>query len=70
MPSFLSIEGMGGKAAENMELAALDGPYVSREDIKERTKISQTVLDKLGSLGLLGDLPVSNQFSLADLGLI
>ena len=70
MPSFLSIEGMGGKAAENMELAALDGPYVSREDIKERTKISQTVLDKLGALGLLGDLPVSNQFSLADLGLI
>ncbi len=70
MPSFASIDGMGGKAAESMELAAKDGPFVSREDVKNRAKISQTLVDKMAELGLLGDLPESNQYSLFDLGML
>lgn len=70
MPSFAFIDGMGGKAAEGMELAAKDGPFVSREDIRNRAKISQTLVDKMAELGLLGDLPESNQYSLFDLGMM
>ena len=67
MPPFSSIDGMGEKAAEGMEEAAKDGPYLSRDDFRQRTKESKTVIDYMGSLGLLGDLPESNQLSLFDL---
>ena len=67
MPPFSSIDGMGEKAAEGMEEAAKDGPYLSRDDFRQRTKASKTVIDYMGSLGLLGDLPESNQLSLFDL---
>ena len=61
-----SIDGMGEKAAEGMEEAAKDGPYLSRDDFRQRTKASKTVVDYMGTLGLLGDLPESNQLSLFD----
>ncbi|MEE0117532.1 MAG: PolC-type DNA polymerase III, partial [Lachnospiraceae bacterium] len=67
MPPFSSIDGMGEKAAEGMEEAAKDGPYLSRDDFRQRTKASKTVIDYMGTLGLLGDLPESNQLSLFDL---
>lgn len=67
MPPFASIDGMGEKAAEAMEESAKDGPYLSRDDFRQRTKASKTVIDYMGELGLLGDLPESNQLSLFDL---
>ena len=57
---------MGDKAAEAVELAAKDGPYLSKDDFRQRTKISKTVIDLMDSMGLLGDLPESNQLSLFD----
>ena len=50
-----------------MEEAAKDGPYLSRDDFRQRTKASKTVIDYMAELGLLGDLPESNQLSLFDL---
>lgn len=67
MPPFSTIEGMGEKAAEAVAEAAKDGPYLSRDDFRQRTKASKTVIDYMGNLGLLGDLPESNQLSLFDL---
>lgn len=69
MPPFTSIDGMGEKAAEAVEEAAKDGPYLSRDDFRDRTKASKTVIDYMGELGLLGDLPESNQLSLFDLSM-
>ena len=66
MPPLSSIEGMGDKAAEAVEAAAADGPYLSRDDFRQRTKVSKTVVDLMADLGLLGDLPESNQLSLFD----
>ena len=66
MPSFASIEGMGDKAAEAVEEAGKDGPYLSLEDFCQRTKVSKTVIDLMQELGLFGDLPQSNQLSLFD----
>ncbi|MCD8109861.1 MAG: PolC-type DNA polymerase III [Clostridiales bacterium] len=67
MPSIDTIEGMGDKAAEGVEEAAKDGPFLSRDDFRERAKVSKSVVDLMGDLGLLGDLPESNQLSLFDL---
>lgn len=67
MPSFSSIDGMGAKAAESLMVAAQNGPFLSRDDICERGKVSRTIVDKMAEMGLLGDMPESNQFSLFDL---
>ncbi len=67
MPSLASIEGMGDKAAEAVEEASKDGPYLSLDDFRQRTKVSKTVIDLMHDLGLFGNLPQSNQLSLFDL---
>ena len=67
MPPLSSIEGMGDKAAEAVEMAAEDGPYLSRDDFRPRTKVSKTVIDFMADLGMFGDLPETNQLSLFDL---
>ncbi len=66
MPSLSTIEGMGDKAAEQLCASAKDGPFLSRDDLRQRSKISKSLIDLMGDLGLLGDLPESNQLSLFD----
>ncbi|MEE1087167.1 MAG: PolC-type DNA polymerase III [Schaedlerella sp.] len=66
MPSLASIDGMGEKAARDVEAAAKDGPYLSLDDFRQRTKVPQTVIDKMAEMGIFGDLPKSNQLSLFD----
>ncbi|MCI6887542.1 MAG: PolC-type DNA polymerase III, partial [Lachnospiraceae bacterium] len=66
MPSLGSIDGMGEKAAEGVVDAVVDGPFLSREDFRNRTKVSKTLCDLMADMGLLGDLPESNQLSLFD----
>ena len=66
MPSLNSIDGLGETAAESIVEAAKDGPFLSKDDFRERAKVSQTVADKLAELGILADLPESNQISLFD----
>ena len=69
LPPFSVIGGMGGVAAEALAAAAGDGPFISKDDIRQRAKVSNSVLDEMGDLGLLGDLPESNQLSIFDLKL-
>lgn len=66
MPSLSSIDGLGEKAADAIVEAAKDGPFLSKDDFRMRTKVSKTVVDLMDELGLLGDLPESNQISLFD----
>ena len=47
--------------------AARKGPFLSKDDFRERTKVSKTVVDMMDEMHLLGDLPESNQISLFDL---
>ena len=67
MPSLTSIDGMGEKAADAVVEAAKDGPFISRDDFWNRTKVPKTVVEKMHAMGLLGDLPESNQISLFDI---
>ena len=62
MPSFASIAGMGLKAAQQLEEAAKGGTFTSKEDIRIRGKVSKTILDVMEELGILGDLPETNQY--------
>ena len=66
MPSLSSIAGLGEKAAEGIVEAAKDGTFLSKEDFMNRTKVGKTICGMLDDLGLLGDLPESNQLSLFD----
>ncbi len=66
MPSLNSIDGLGEKAADAIVEAAKDGPFLSKDDFRERTKASKTIVDLMADLGLLGNLPESNQISLFD----
>lgn len=66
MPPLSTIEGMGDKAAEAVEVAAADGAYLSKDDFRQRTKVSKTVIDLMSDLGMFGDLPETNQLSLFD----
>ncbi len=67
LPSFSSIDGLGEKAAYAICEAAKQGQFLSKDDFKERAKVGKTMADQLGDLGILGDLPESNQISLFDL---
>ncbi len=62
MPSFGSLPGMGAKAAKQLQEAAAKGPFMSKEDIRLRGKVSKTILDDMDSLGLLAGLPETNQY--------
>ncbi len=67
MPSLNSIDGLGEKAADAIVEAAKDGPFLSKDDFRSRTKVSKTVVELMDSLNLLGNLPESNQISLFDI---
>ncbi len=66
LPSFNSIDGLGEKAAYAICEAAKQGTFLSKEDFRERAKVGKTLTDQLSALGILGDLPESNQISLFD----
>lgn len=66
MPALDSIEGLGDKAADAVVLAARDGQFLSRDDFRQRTKVSKTVIDFMDDLNIFGDIPESNQISLFD----
>ena len=66
MPALNCIDGMGDKAAEAVVDAAKQGKFLSKDDFRDRTKVSKTVIDLMDDLGIFGDIPQSNQFSLFD----
>ena len=66
MPALDTIEGLGDKAADAVVLAARDGKFLSKDDFRQRTKVSKTVIDFMDDLGIFGDLPETNQISLFD----
>ncbi len=66
MPSLSTIDGLGDKAAIAVVEAVEQGPFLSKDDFRQRTKVSKTVIDLMDELGILPDLPETNQISLFD----
>ncbi len=63
----MSIPSVAEVAADSIEEAAKKGPFTSRADFRERTKVSNTIIDTMVKLGMLSDIPESDQISLFDI---
>lgn len=66
MAAMDTIDGMGDKVADGVVEAAKKGPFLSKKDFKERTKVSQNTTELMAELGILENLPETNQLSIFD----
>ncbi|MCR5452727.1 MAG: PolC-type DNA polymerase III [Lachnospiraceae bacterium] len=67
LPPLNCVEGLGDSAAEMLQIAASKAPFMSKKELKERGKITGTVIETLEKLGVLPKLPESDQLSIFDL---
>ena len=63
MPPLSSIEGLGEKACDQIEEAAKNGRFTSLENFRNQAKISKSSVDKMVELGILTDLPETDQLT-------
>ena len=64
LPPFDTISGMGQTAAQSLVDARKEGEFLTIEDMLQRTKISRTLAEAMKRLGVLGDMPETDQMSL------
>lgn len=60
----LGIAGLGGAVIENLLREREEGKFLSYEDLKRRTKMSSTIIEKLKSLDAIKGLNDTNQITL------
>lgn len=58
------LQGVGVNAAKALAEVREQGEFISKEDIRNRSKVTKTVIEALSNHGALGDLPETNQLSL------
>jgi len=63
---FIVIDSMGDKAAQSIIDARNEKEFISKQDIKNRTKLSTVLFDKLDSLGVFDGMIDKNQISIFD----
>ena len=63
-PPLNSIPGLGTVAAQGIEEAKKDGPFMSISDLQIRAKVGKSVIELLKNAGCLDGMPESNQMSL------
>ena len=64
IPPFIVLDGLGDNVGESIIKARNEGNFLSKEDLLDRTLLSQTLLKQLDKIGVLKDLDESNQISL------
>ena len=64
IPPFSTIDGLGGSVATAIVEEREKQPFLSKEDLQKRGKVSKTIIDKMVSMGIITGLPESNQLSL------
>ena len=60
----MGISGLGGAVIDNILKEREEGTFLSYEDLKRRTKVSSTVLEKLKSINAVENLSDTNQITL------
>lgn len=60
----IGVNGLGGAVIDNIVKERELGKFISIEDLKRRTRMSQTISDKLKRLGTISSLSETNQISL------
>ncbi|MEG2412361.1 MAG: PolC-type DNA polymerase III [Clostridium sp.] len=58
------LVGVGVNAAKAIGEARKDGEFISKEDLRIRSKATKTVIEALANHGAIGNLPETNQLSL------
>ena len=66
-PALCSVKGLGEKAAKNVVQVREESPFSSKEDLKQRGKLSETVIDVLTKIGTLDGVPERDQMSFFDI---
>ena len=64
LPPMIALQGVGENAAINIQKERENGEFISKEDLRKRTKISKTVVETLSNHGSLNDMSEKNQLSL------
>ena len=64
IPPFRAIDGLGDVVAKNIEKEAAKSPFISIEDFQSRCKVSQTLIDKMKTMGIFDGMPDTSQLSL------
>ena len=63
-PPFKAIDGLGDVVAKNIENEAKKAPFISIEDFQTRCKVSQTLIEKMRSMGIFDGMPETSQLTL------
>jgi len=63
-PPFSSIDGLGDTVANNIATEREKGEFLSIEDLQKRCKVSQTLIEKMRSMGILDGMDESSQMTL------
>ena len=63
-PPLSSLQGVGVNAAKAIAEARKDGEFISKEDLRIRSKVSKTVIETLSIHGCLKGMSETNQLSL------
>jgi DNA polymerase III subunit alpha, Gram-positive type len=64
LPPLKALDGVGENAAKAIVKAREESPFLSKEDLRLRSKVSKTVIETLDNHGCLTGLPENNQLSL------
>ena len=64
LPPLVSLQGVGENAAHNICKAREKSKFISVEDLRQRAKVSKTVIETLKKHGCLDGLPDDDQLSL------
>ena len=64
LPPMIALQGVGENAAIHIQQERENGEFISKEDLRKRTKISKTVIETLTNHGSLKNMSDKNQLSL------
>ena len=64
IPPFRAVPGLGNNVAEQIVKAREEAPFLSKEDLQKRGKVSKTIMTYLDDNGVLAGMPDEDQLSL------
>ncbi|MFL2100567.1 PolC-type DNA polymerase III [Desemzia sp. FAM 23989] len=64
---FRAVPSLGANVAQQIVVAREEKPFLSKEDLSRRGKVSKTVIEYMNENGVLKGLPDENQLSLFDM---
>ena len=66
IPPFRAMDGLGESVAHQIVKARGEGEFLSKTELRKRAGVSQTLVEKMDEMGILGNMPEDNQLSLFD----